>query len=403
MKNIKFKRKKGNSVLIIAIVCVLLCGILVAAGFLIAKNAIDKNEEEQLGYTFSYKGFEGVSSVKCLNQEMAVFTDRSSGLSGIITLGGKVTEKAAHTEISVCSDAWGSYRYIVETPASEYLLLVDTQTKTVTNRQYHGLQSPELIPCWSEAANHLAWTDDKGYAGEIESSELGLEEGLYPVANSLKEGAKWGFFNESLRLEIPLIFDKAGNFSNGLAPAKKDGKWGYVDKNGATAIPFEFDSCAAADAMKSDFAFEFRNGLAPVCKNGKFGIINTEGETVVDFSFDVILQGENGVYIAQNNGAWGLITVLDKHLSPETTTAASTDGGPAIERGNYIVKTSGSVLNFRKTADSQSIIIGKIPNGTELTVTKSVSGWAYVTYNSARGWVSSEFLVAVEEKTTIIG
>lgn len=399
MKDIKFKLKKRIPKWLIAVISVAVCAVIVAVGFVAVKKAVDKGEEKEVGYSFSAKGFENVSSVKSLNEEMAVFTEKPSGKAGLMTFGGEITEKAVHTSFSVCSDAWGNYRYVTETPFSEYLLLVDVATKTVTNRQYHGLTSPEMIPCWSETGNHLAWTDEKGYAGEIKSGELDVTEGLYPVANSLEENAKWGFFNAALQLDIPLIFDKALDFSGGLAPAKKEGKWGYVDKNGATAIPFEFDSCAAADVMGGDIAFGFRNGLAPACKNGKFGVINTKGETVVDFSFDIILPGDGGVFIGLRNGEWGKITVAENLLTAETTTVTSTDDGEVIARGNYKVKTAGSVLNLRKTASADSAVIGKIPNGTELTVTKSVSGWAFVTYNSAQGWVSSDFLVETEITT----
>lgn len=399
MKDIKFKLNKRLPKWAIAVICTVICGVIVAVGFIAARNTVNKEEEKEAGYSFSTRGFENIESVKSLNEEMAVFTEKPSGKAGLMTFGGEITEKAVHTSFSVCSDAWGSFRYVTETPFSEYLLLVDTATKTVTNRQYHGLKSPEMLPCWSEAGNHLAWTDEKGYAGEIKSGEIDVTEGLYPVANSLKSDAKWGFFNAALQLEVPLIYDKTLDFSGGLAPAKKDGKWGYVSKNGATAIPFEFGSCAAADVMGEDMIFGFGNGLVPACKNGKFGVINTKGETVVDFSFDIILPGENGIFIAQRNGEWGKITVAEKLLTAETTTAASTDDGEAVARGVYKVQTAGSVLNLRKTASSNSVIIGKIPNGTELTVTKSVSGWAFVTYNSAQGWVSSDFLVKTEKTT----
>ena len=155
---------------------------------------------------------------------MAIFTNSASGKKGIMTLDGKITEKAEHNEFSVCSDVWRSFRYIVESPRSEYLLLVDAETKTVTSRQYHGLKSPELVPCWSEAGKHLAWTDEKGYAGEISPSELELSAGLYPVATSLKDDAKYGYISRSLRLEIAAIYENAMDFSNKLAAVKKDGK-----------------------------------------------------------------------------------------------------------------------------------------------------------------------------------
>lgn len=64
-----------------------------------------------------------------------------------------------------------------------------------------------------------------------------------------------------------------------------------------------------------------------------------------------------------------------------------------IAAGKYTVSTSGSVLNMRVSPDANSQVLEKIPNGTIVEVTKSVLGWAYVTYNSAQGWVSSAYLV----------
>lgn len=396
MKNIKFKKRKKVSRNLIAVICVAVCAVLVAGIFLIVKSFINKGSEapKPEGYSFETEDFENISSVSCLNETMAVFTDAATGKVGIMTLGGEITEKAIHNKITVCSDSWRNYRYIVETPQSEYLLLADAETKTVTTRQYHGLQKPEMIPCWSEVGKHLAWTDEKGYAGEVKTKEVSLEPGFYPVATSLGADAKYGYIGRTLRLEIAAVYENACDFSEDMAAVKKDGKWGYINNFGVTVIPFDFDSCSAADTMGEDIAFGFRNNLAPVCKDGKFGIINSEGETVVDFTFDIILQGENGKYIAFSGGKWGIITVDKELFIPETTApTAPANNEPALAQGNYMVKTSGSVLNMRAEADSNSDVVAKIPNGTILTVTKSVSGWSYAKYNSFSGWVSSSFLV----------
>ena len=64
-----------------------------------------------------------------------------------------------------------------------------------------------------------------------------------------------------------------------------------------------------------------------------------------------------------------------------------------IAVGKYTVSTSGCVLKMRVSPDADSQVLEKIPNGTIVEVTKSVLGWAYVTYNSAQGWVSSAYLV----------
>lgn len=408
MKNIKFKKKKRVPKALIAAVCVVVTAVIVAAGFLIADKLMNKDDkpEENKNYTFETKGFENITEVKSLNEAMAVFTDGQTGKKGLMTFGGKVTENAEHNSFSVCSDVWRNYRYIVESPRSEYLLLADVETGTVTSRQYHGLQTPERIPCWNETAKHLAWTDGAGYAGEVKSSEVKLENGLHPVANSLKDGAKYGYIGRNLRLEIALLYENAADFSNDMAAVKKDGKWGYINEGGVTVIPFDFESCAAADAMGRDCSFSFRGGLAPVCKGGKFGIINKKAETVVNFEFDAILPGENGSYIACKNGVWGILTLDEKLLAAQTTApstaATNISSEPALAKGTYMIKTSGSVLNMRSAADPNSSVVAKIPNGTVITVTKSVTGWAYAKYNSFSGWVSADFLVEYKEPVTTV-
>lgn len=404
MKNIKFTKKKKVPTHLIAALSVIATAVVVAGIFIAVKLVSEQKGKQELpdSYSFSTEGFENISDIKSLNEEMAVFTDYSSGKKGLMTLDGKITEKAEHNDFSVISDSWRSYRYIVQSPRSEYLLLVDTETKTVTSRQYHGLTSPERIPCWQENVRHLAWTDKLGYAGEVKPSEVGLPAGLYPVANSLKDDAKYGYISHLLRLEIALVYENASDFSNGFAAVKENGKWGYINEKGVTVIPFELDSCMSADAMGSDCAFGFRNGLVPVCKGEKFGIINSKNEAVVDFSFDRILQGINGTYIALKDGKWGIITIKKEFISAETTTSAAvaSAAGDVLAKGSYTVKTAGSVLNMRAEAYAQSDVIAKIPNGTVINVTKSVPGWAYAKYNSFSGWVSADFLVSAPKTTS---
>ena len=404
MKNIKFKKKKRISAQMIAAICVIVTAVIVAGVFVAVKLISDgKDKAETVGYSFSTEGFENVSDIKSLNEEMAVFTDWSSGKKGLMTLDGKITEPAEHNDFSVISDTWRNYRYIADSPRSEYLLLVDAETKTVTSRQYHGLMAPELVPCWQEEVKHLAWTDEIGYAGEIKTNEISLSPGLYPVSNSLKDDAKFGYVSHILRLDIALLYENALDFSDELAAVRKEGKWGYINENGVTVIPCDFDSCEKADAMGNNCAFSFRNGLAPVCKNGKFGIINKKAETVVDFTFDRILPGSGGVYLALKEGKWGLITVDEEFMPSETTTSAvyASESGDVVARGNYTIKTAGSVLNMREEAFAQSSVVAKIPNGAVVSVTKSVPGWAYAKYNSFSGWVSAKFLVPVTETTAV--
>lgn len=67
-----------------------------------------------------------------------------------------------------------------------------------------------------------------------------------------------------------------------------------------------------------------------------------------------------------------------------------------LEAGSYQVKTKGGVLNLRGEPTYEVASIAKVPNGTPLTVIKSVQGWAYVEYNGVQGWVNAGYLVKTQ-------
>jgi hypothetical protein len=93
--------------------------------------------------------------------------------------------------------------------------------------------------------------------------------------NSVLVDAKYGFIDIGGKAVIPVSFDGAGRFTQGLAAIKKGAKWGFIDKTGKLAIPANYDE-----------AKEFTDGLAQVAIQRKWGFINTKGETVVQPAFD---------------------------------------------------------------------------------------------------------------------
>ena len=399
-QNIQFRRRKPRipKALIIALSVVVAAVIVAIAVLAITHFTKDKKAAENLGQcTWSTEGFANVSDAKMLDETMIIFTDSETGKKGIMALDGKITEEANHESFTVVSDVWRSKRYIAKSPSmSEYNLLVDAQTGTVTTRQYHGLTEPENTPYWEEKHNHLAWHDDKGYKGKVKTGELSLGDGIYPISCPPSDGSKWGYINKNMQLEIVLSYDKAMDFSGDMAAVCKDGKWGYINLDGVTKIGFDYDPVTELDVMGENCAFSFRNGFAPVKKDGKYGIINTAGETVVSFAFDAILQGENGVYLAKKDGKWGLITINKEQLTAkaeETTQQNGEAAGIPVETGSYVVKTSGDPLNIRADANASATKLGQIPNGATVTVSKSVGGWAYIKYGNLQGWVSAKYIV----------
>lgn len=51
----------------------------------------------------------------------------------------------------------------------------------------------------------------------------------------------YGYIDKTGKVVIPLIYDYALNFKEGLAGVEKDGKMGFIDKTGKTVIPFLYD------------------------------------------------------------------------------------------------------------------------------------------------------------------
>ncbi|MBR0217778.1 MAG: WG repeat-containing protein [Clostridia bacterium] len=87
------------------------------------------------------------------------------------------------------------------------------------------------------------------------------------------EGFRWGLVN--LRGEIvsdaqwQLANFEPMDFPEGLQCVMKDGKWGYIDETGAIALPLMYDR-----------AYSFENGLAWVKIGNRCGYIDHEGKEV---------------------------------------------------------------------------------------------------------------------------
>src|SRR2546421_3754540 len=62
-----------------------------------------------------------------------------------------------------------------------------------------------------------------------------------------------------------------------LFPVDKDGKWGFIDRTGKVVIPIQFDS-----------ANDFHEGLALVTANGKKLFIDASGRVVITPQFDIV-------------------------------------------------------------------------------------------------------------------
>ena len=86
---------------------------------------------------------------------------------------------------------------------------------------------------------------------------------------------KTGFQDETGKVVIPIQFEGAGYFSEGLAPVRIGRKWGFIDKMGKIVIPLEYQ-----------YARSFSEGLAAVSIPnpkgwGDWGFIDKQGKMVI--------------------------------------------------------------------------------------------------------------------------
>lgn len=375
--------------------------------FLIVRNVREKKAEKLVNrspayceHVFEPEPLAGMKDFKFYAGDVAVYTDSESGLKGLISLEGKVLTEPLYTEFSFVDNGWHNTLYIAYPNNEEYPRIVKIAEMRVDKKQYQGAGEEEkpADALWNTATNELSWYDSTGCTGPVAPEEAAFENGLYAVTDDKNRGSKFGYINPSLELAVPVQYDAAVDFSGGAGAVCTGEKWGFIDAAGTELISSRYSSVAELTVAGDNYCFGFRQGLAPVLENGKMGVVDKSGKIVVDFEYDAILQGGGGKYIAEKEGVWGLIT-LSAVPEEETETFTDASEGSRFNSGEYVITTSGSPLRLRASASTDATVLASIPNGTKVTVSKSVSGWAFVAYNSYEGWVSTDFITPAENST----
>jgi hypothetical protein len=180
------------------------------------------------------------------------------------------------------------------------------------------------------------------------------------------QGMKWGFVNADGEVVIPLIYERAEPFREGLAAvARLDDwgfeEWGFINTSGETVIPFNYEQVVSFrdgiarvtindesvyinasgeevippdgydEYVESDdefINFTLNNSFdhvrlinedfAAALRDNKFGVINTSGEIAVPFIYDGV--GGGNIVFAQNGGLVILGVFEDVETNSGTTT-----------------------------------------------------------------------------------
>jgi hypothetical protein len=121
---------------------------------------------------------------------------------------------------------------------------------------------------------------------------------LFPIT----EQNKIGFIDSSGKVIIKPVFLSAGEFSEGLAPARIAGTYGYIDNTGKFVIRPQYD-----------YATEFSEGHAIVYIGGKSFFINKTGQKLFENAFAKISPFKSGRSKVQTStGKFGCIDKTGK-------------------------------------------------------------------------------------------
>ncbi len=207
-------------------------------------------------------------------------------------------------------------------------------------------------------------------------------------------------------------YSEQDRFHNGYAAVRdaESGKWGYISQeSGKLVIECLYetvnDGLENSEYQKVDYCLAVENGMVAVKKGGKMGVIDLNGTTVVGFDYAKILQGDNGVYIAQKNNKWGVILVGNAVDTYDANTAAvkpvSTDLD-VILRDYDAIDTEYEALrdiNVRTeiAATGDETLMGTITAGETVKAVATGTAdngrtWVCIEYNGGYGWLSAAYL-----------
>lgn len=131
----------------------------------------------------------------------------------------------------------------------------------------------------------------KIYAGLMVSSSELIE--IYD-----KETKKYGYINNRGEIVIPLIYDNATYFENGVAFVKINEKYRIIDTNGKSRYEKTYD-----------YATAFIEGIALVINNDKYGFVDETGKEIITCIYDKAVDFYNGkTIVIQDNKEY----IIDK-------------------------------------------------------------------------------------------
>lgn len=164
----------------------------------------------------------------------------------------------------------------------------------------------------------------------FENGRLCVNKGFKSKIENNKEivisSGKWGFIDESGKEVIPLQYQKAGGFKNGLAKVMLNDKWGFINPQGKYVVQplytfidnFENDLaiCNTGAATKNKYSF-----FSLDYEGGKWGAVDRTGKVIIPLVYDKLYYlSEQALFLVTKNNLRGLLSTTGAVLLPVTYT-----------------------------------------------------------------------------------
>lgn len=240
---------------------------------------------------------------------------RVNGKVGLADENGWIEKPQKKAELFL-HDGFYVLRYIdkvgVKTRDGKWLL-------EPTERVYDWFGCDKVVPI--KYNGKFGIMDKTGWIVEPKYNEMGwYSDGMLPV----REGSRWGFFDEEGRLAIKPQFKSVRRFNEGMAGVVVDHKWGFIDKTGEIVIAPAYDNI--------DCFFE---GLASVEVDGLWGFIDKTGEMVIEPHFRAVgLFSEGLAAFVIDASGWGYMDTSGNVVIKPQFDAAN----PFDETGKAVVR-----------------------------------------------------------------
>jgi len=223
----------------------------------------------------------------------------------------------------------------------------------------------------------------------------------------VRDNDKFGYIDKSGVMKITPQFDKAGDFSEGYAPAMQEKKWGYIDTSGKWVIQPTYDKVkdfnsgytlilkddqwnyidASGTILKTPVQEKFydfdENGVAFYRVENKMGLINTSAKVILEPTYDAIKPFVDGRARVKSGELWGMIDTSGKVTVPVEYSKLGDYGGNAIWAAKG--ETYGVIVNGKFEAVANADKIWDFTKDSNLTYARKDKKVGFI--NTKGEWV----------------